>query len=257
MRRAKTEKQRQHVKAADDGHGPHHRPTRLHRGTYREEAHQDVRQPCGAEHQGHAEADLIDRRLEIQPRLQKALPQLRRAHRLGRIPQQTRHACLHLRVRHHIGQKPRQGKTIRRPHQHDDHDRSGHQQHRLDDLHPRRRHHAAKQHIGEHQDTHPNDRGLVIDADQGLHQHPAADHLRRQIKRRHGDRRERSDNARFLRIVPIRQDVRERVAADIAARLGDQQQHRDVGDQPADRIHEPIIAVQRNEPCNAQKGGGR
>jgi hypothetical protein len=61
----------------------------------------------------------------------------------------------------------------------------------------------------------------------------------------------------FFRIVAVRQDVRQRVAADIAAGLGDQQQHRDIGDQPADRIHEAVIAIQRDQPGDAEERGRR
>ncbi len=56
-----------------------------------------------------------------------------------------------------------------------------------------------------------------------------------------------------LRVVAVGEDVGQRVLADVAARLGDHQQHRDVGDQPADRVHEPVVAVQRDQAGDAEE----
>ena len=76
---AKPQEQCQHIEATDNHHGPHHRAPRLLRGAHGEEAHQNMRQTRGAKDQRHAETDLVDRRLEIETRLKKPLPQLRRA----------------------------------------------------------------------------------------------------------------------------------------------------------------------------------
>ena len=105
---AETQEQRQQIKAADDYHRPDYRAARLQRGAYGEEAHQDMRQAGRAEHECDAEADLIDRRLEVQPRLQEALPQLCCRHGLGRITQQRGHARLHPWIGDHVLQESRQ-----------------------------------------------------------------------------------------------------------------------------------------------------
>ena len=86
-----------------------------------------------------------------------------------------------------------------------------------------------------------------------LHQHAAADHLRRQIEGRHGDDGDRADDAHLLRVIAVGQDVGQRVLADVAAGLGDHQQHRDVGDQPAHRVHEAVVAVQRDQAGDAEE----
>ena len=123
----------------------------------------------------------------------------------------------------------------------------------LDDLHPRRGDHAAEQHVTEHQDADHHHRDLVVDADQRLHQHAAADHLRGEVERRDGDRRQRADRPRRLGIVAIGEDVGQRVLADVAAGLGDHQQHGDVRNQPAHRIHEAVVAVERDQAGDAEE----
>ena len=63
-----------------------------------EEAHQDVRQSGGAEHERHAERDLIDGILEIQPRLEKALTELRGVMPRARIAEEFRDLRLGFRI---------------------------------------------------------------------------------------------------------------------------------------------------------------
>src|SRR5512145_228095 len=77
---AEAEEERQHVEAADDRHRPDHALARLLGRRDGEESHQYVRQSRGAEDERHAERDLVDRTLEQQPRLEKALAELGRAH---------------------------------------------------------------------------------------------------------------------------------------------------------------------------------
>ena len=132
-------------------------------------------------------------------------------------------------------------------------DRGAHQQDGLDDLHPGGGDHAAEQHVGQHQHAHGDHRHLVVDADQCLDQHAGPDHLRGQVEGGHGDRRDRADDACLLRVVAIGEDVRQRVLADIPARLGDHQQHGDVGDQPAHRVHEAVVTVERDQAGDAEE----
>ena len=165
-------------------------------------------------------------------------------------------ARLHLRVGDDVGQEFAEETVLRPDHDHED-DRRGDEQHRLDDLHPGRRDHAAEQHVGEHQDADDDHRDLVVDADQRLHQHAAADHLRGQVERRHRDHRERPDDPCRLRVVTVGEDVGQCVLADVAAGLGDDQQHRDVGDQPAHRVHEAVVAPDRDQARDTQERRGR
>ena len=254
---AKAQEQRQHIEAADDGHGPDHRFARRLRGRHGEEAHQDVRQAGGAEHQRHAQRDLVDRRLEVQTRFEEALAELVGRHVLGRVAEQGSHARLHLRVADHIGQEGRQREAVGRPHQHHEHDGRDDEQDGLDDLHPGGGDHAAEQHIGQHQHAHGDDRDFIVDADQGLDQHTAADHLRGQVEGGHGDDRDGADDAGLLRVVAVGQDVGQGVLADVAARLGDDEQHGDVSHQPAHRIHEAVVTVLADEARDAEEGRGR
>ena len=161
---------------------------------HREKAHQDVRQSRGAEHERHAERDLVDRRLEVETRLEEALAELVRRHRPRCVAEQQCDLSLHLGVaddgvRNDGKQKPYGTHTNI-----DEDDRRRDEQNRLDDLHPCRRDHAAEQHVAEHQHTDDDHGNLVVDADQRLHQHATADHLRRQVERRHGDDRKRADD---------------------------------------------------------------
>ena len=155
--------------------------------------------PGRAEHERHAERDLVDRRLEVQARLEEALAELLGRHVLRRVTEQQRDLRLHLR---HRRPPPSRNAGRLKPYgvhtKHHQQDRRRHQQDRLDDLHPRRRHHAAEQHVGQHQHADDDHRDLVVDADQRLHQHAAADHLRGQVERRHRDRRQRADDPRRL-----------------------------------------------------------
>ena len=63
----------------------------------------------------------------------------------------------------------------------------------------------------------------------------------------------RADDARRLRIVAVGEDVGQRVLADVAAGLGDHQQHGDVGDQPAHRVHEAVVAPDRDQARDAEE----
>ena len=188
-------------------HRPEHGLARLLRGRDGEESHQDVRQAGRAEHERHAERDLVDRRLEVRPGSRKRWPSSAADMFFAGSPSSEATLRLHLRVVDHVLQECRQRKPVRQPHQDDEHDRRRHEQDRLDDLHPGRRHHAAEQHVGEHQHADGDHRDLVVDADQRLHQHAATDHLRGQVERGDRDHRNRADDAHRPRVVAIGEDV--------------------------------------------------
>ena len=115
------QEQREQIEPADDPHRPDHRGPRRLRGGHREEAHQDVRHAGGAEHQRHAERNLVDRALEVQTRFQEALPELGRLQALGGVAQQAGDAGLDLRILDHVLKVFRTRKTVLRPDQ-DHHD---------------------------------------------------------------------------------------------------------------------------------------
>ena len=54
-----------------------------------------------------------------------------------------------------------------------------------------------------------------------------------------------------------RQHVGHRVLAGVAQRLGDEQQNGQIGDEPADRVHETVVAVERDEAGDAEERRGR
>jgi hypothetical protein len=62
------------------------------------------------------------------------------------------------------------------------------QQAGLDDLHPRRRRHAAEQHVDHHQRADDHHREPVLEAEQQLDQLAGTDHLRDQVERDHDQR---------------------------------------------------------------------
>ena len=63
--RAEADERRQQVEEADDEHRPHHRRARRLGVGHGEEAHQDVRQAGGAEHEREAERDGVQRLRQV------------------------------------------------------------------------------------------------------------------------------------------------------------------------------------------------
>src|ERR687898_521615 len=56
---------------------------------------------------------------------------------------------------------------------------------------------------------------------------------------------------------PVGQHVGHGVLAGVAQQLGDQDQHGEVGDQPAHRVEEAVVAEQRDQPGDAEEAGRR
>ena len=119
--------------------GVEHRGARRARVGHGVEAHQDVRQAEQAEHQREAERHGVERIGDQAAGLERRL-----AVALGDRGVETRRREVELRE-----------------HQDGQHRHAEQQQHRLDDLHPGRRDHAAEEHVGEHHDADAGHRPLV------------------------------------------------------------------------------------------------
>ena len=98
-----------------------------------EEAHQDVRQPGGAEHEREAERDRVDRRTP------------------GTCPGASENVDSAVLFASASVEQLDRVPADPVEHEHRHHDDAGHQQHGLDDLHPRRGEHAAEDHVAEHE----------------------------------------------------------------------------------------------------------
>ena len=156
------------------------------------------------------------------------------------------------RLNSSIGLKPTLAPTKMR---HDDD--AGHQQHGLDDLHPRRGEHAAEDDVAEHEGAGDQHREREVDPDERLDEHARADHLRDQVEGRHRQRADRRRSAGRPLAQPEGEHVGDRVLAGVAHALGEQEHHGEEGDEEPDRVQEPVEAVQVDEPGDAQERRGR
>ena len=122
-------------------------------------------------------------------------------------------------------------------HQNAQQDRSAHQKHGFDDLNPGGRQHSAKDHIDNHQYADADDRGVKTDAgvlQQQSDQRARSDHLGDHVEDADSDRAERSHRPHGPSAKSISQHVGHRVFPGIPQRFGDNQEHRQVRDQPSD-----------------------
>ena len=83
-----------------------------------------------------------------------------------------------------------------------------------------------------------------------------ADHLRDHVKGADRDRAQRGHGAHRPRIQSVGEHVRHRVFAGVAQRFGDDEQHGEIRDQPADRKHEAVVAEERDQARDPEKGSG-
>jgi hypothetical protein len=135
--------------------------------------------------------------------------------------------------------------------------RAGHQQDRLDDLHPGGRKHSAKDDVDDHQHTHTDDRRAEGNAGkEEFHQAACADHLRDHIESGDGERAQRRHRTDGARTEPIGKEIRHGVFARVAQRLGDDEQYGEVRHQPADRVHESVVAEKGDHPRDAEEARG-
>ena len=134
--------------------------------------------------------------------------------------------------------------------------RAAEEEHRLDDLHPGRRDHAAEDHVDDHQAADDHHCVDVGQAEQQPDQLPRPHHLRDQVEG-HDDQRahRRKTPHRPLREAE-RGDVGEGVAAEIAQALGHQEQDQRPADEEAGRVDQSVITVGVDLRRNAEEGGG-
>ncbi|EXI69785.1 MAG: hypothetical protein AW08_00278 [Candidatus Accumulibacter adjunctus] len=207
--RAETHQEDDVEEVADDSRCVEHRFPRFLGVADGEEAHQDVRQAGGTEHQAEAERDGGDRVGEQAAGRHQSGAELVHGLDLG---QQLGEREAELRV----GEEQRQRAT-------------GEQQASLDDLHPGRRDHAAESDIDHHQDADDEDRDVVVEAEEQLDQLPGANHLGDQVEDDHDQRRDRRHRPHRSLVEPVRGDVGEGETAEIAQSL----RHQEEDDRPA------------------------
>ena len=200
---------------------------------HRVEAHQDVRQAGGAEHEGEAERERVERVGHELPRAEHLA-----AEAVGRGGEEGEGVAPEARE-DEAGQQ----------------EGPADEQRRLDDLDPRGGEHPAEEHVGHHHDPHDDDGRLVGDAEEQLDEVAGADHLRDQVE---GHDRQRPDGGRDAdRHLPQAEghDVGEGVAAEVAQRLRDQEHDDRPADQEADRVDEAVEAGERHEARDAEEAG--
>ena len=217
------------IEHADESRRDKHRASRRAGVGHRVEAHQDVWQARGAEHERHAEGNSVERIADQLAGSQHAGAVLGR----GGGEQQSR---IEVELgEDHDGQRGRATK----------------QQHRFYDLHPRGGEHAAEEHIRHHRAAHDDHGRFVRNAEQQANETTGADHLRDKVERNRGQRAEGGTDAHRHRIEPRGDDIGERVPAEIAQRLGDQKEHHRPSDQPAGGVDQSIEAAGRDQPRDA------
>lgn len=84
-----------------------------------------------------------------------------------------------------------------------------------------------------------------------------ADHLSHHVGRTDGHGGESRGGADGNGAHPVGERVRHRELARVAHRLGDQEEHQKVGDQPTDGVHEAVVAVEGDQPGDAEGGRRR
>ena len=216
--------QKDHVEEeADEAGSVEHRFARFLGVADGEEAHQDVRQTGGTEHQAETEGDCRDRIGQ----------QAARGHQLG----------TELVHGFHLLEQRRQRKP-ELPVCQEQCQRTAEEQHAgLDDLYPGRRDHTAEGDVDHHQDADHEDRDVVVETEEQLDQLPGTDHLRDQVEDDHHQRRNRGHRPHLALVKPIRGNVGKGETAQVAQALGHQEQD----DRPAgeEGQHVDIAVVAR------------
>jgi hypothetical protein len=238
----------QHVEVADPGRRPEHRLARLLGVGHREEAHQDVRQPGGAEHQRHAEADGRDRILDEAARAHDRDALLDGL--LGRHAAGAGQSGLHLDC---LGEH-RLRAEAEVPQHHQRHEgRAGEQQPGLDDLHPGGGGHATEQHVDHHQRADDDHGDPVLETEQQLDQLAGADHLGDEVE---GTTTSVPDAAK-TRIGVWSEaeggDVGEGELAEVAQAFGEQEGHDRPADEKADRVDQAVEAAHHHRGRDAEE----
>ena len=231
--RAEAQDEGQQVEEPDEGGGVADRGPRGAGVRHGVEAHQDVREARGAEHEGEAERERVER-------VRHELP---RPEHLAAEP---------------VGGGGEEGEGVAAEAGQDEAGQDGgpaDQQDRLHDLHPGGREHAAEEHVGHHHDADDHDGRLVGDPEEELDEVPGADHLGDQVEGHDGERPEGGRDADRDLPEPEGDHVGEGVAAEVAQRLGDQEHHDGPPDQEADRVDEAVEPGQGHEARDPEEAG--
>ena len=158
---------------------------------------------------------------------------------------------------HGLLEKPLQAET-ESPEDADRHDHGPRQQQdRLDHLHPACREHAAEHDVEHHQDTDDADRGRIREAKEQLDELSGAHHLRNQIEEHDHQRARAREQPNRLFVEPVGQNISERVMAEIAERLRDQEQDHRKADEKADRVDHAVVSRRVDECGHAKERRGR
>ncbi|MNQ87244.1 hypothetical protein D3C85_1024590 [compost metagenome] len=231
---AEADDEGQDVEVTDETSGVEHRLAGFLGVADGEEAHQDMRQASGTEHQGQAEGNGGDR-----------------------VFHQAAGAHDGLAFRVDLDGFAEQGGEVEVDvlEHHQRHEGcTGEQQHSLDDLYPGGRQHAAEEHIEHHQDAHQHDGNVVVEAEQQFDQLAGADHLRDQVEGHHHQRTAGRQGANFLLLEAVGGDVGEGVLAEVAQAFGDQEEDHRPAHQEADGVDQAIVARGEHQRGNTQEG---
>ena len=250
------------VERPDQSHCPYDRLARGLGVGHREEPHQDMGKAGRAQNQRHAQRDVVEQgEVDSEDRLLAVLVE---DAWLGEV--EAGHLVLH------AGDGVEEISEVETEVQQDkeaEQDRAPHQEHRFDDLHPGGRDHAARDDVDHHQHADDGDRRVELGAkhspvepwlqgrverrNEDLDQAARPNHLGHHVGGADGDGRERSRRTDWDRRHPVRKDIGKRVLARVAHRLGDQKQYRQIGDEPANRVHEAVVAIERDQTRDAEK----
>ena len=120
--------------------------------------------------------------------------------------------------------------------------------------------HAAEDDVDDHQAADPGDGDVRGDPrvflEQGADEDAGTDHLGDHVEGRDGKGAERGCGADGPGLQAVGEQVGHGVFAGVAQRLGDDEEHGEVGDQEADRVHEAVEAEERDHPGDPEEGGG-
>ncbi len=249
--RTEADDEDQQVEVADPGGGPQHRLARFLGIGNGEEAHQDVRQAGGTEHQRHAEGDRTDRVLEEAARAHYRLADGSGLFGAGAAVGGQLGLDLD-----RAGEQLFKAEVVLPHHCHGHEGDAEQQQGGLDDLHPGGGGHATEQHVDHHQDADHHHRDPVLQAEQQLDQRTGTDHLRDQVEGHHHQRaggRKATDRGGGKAVTD---HVGEGEAAQVAHALGQQEGQDRPADNEADGIDQAIETGQHHHRGDAQEGRG-
>ena len=249
---AEADDEGQHVEVADPGGGPQHGFAGFFGVGHGEEAHQDVGQTSGAEHQGHAEGDGADGVLH-----ERAWAHDGEACLGGFF---GRFACGHGQAGldfNGLG-KHGFGAETKVPQHHEGHERrTGQQQTGFDDLHPGGGGHAAEQHVHHHQRAHDHHSDVVLQAEQQLDQLACAHHLGDQVEGHHHERAGSGKHADGGLGKAEGSHVGKGELAQVAQTLGHQESDHRPAHQEADGVDEAVKTACHHGSGNTQERRGR